>query len=42
MAQDTFPEGQAGVGKGLIVVDGMTKEILADKKFLNDHGLERA
>lgn len=27
--------------EGLIVADGATKEILADKKFFNQHGLEK-
>ena len=26
---------------GQIVADGMTKEILEDEKFLNEHGLEK-
>jgi len=26
---------------GLVVVNGKTKEILADEKFLNVHGLEK-
>jgi len=27
--------------EGLVVADRKTKEILADEKFLNEHGLER-
>ena len=27
--------------EGMIVADGMTKEILQDEKFLNEHGLEK-
>jgi len=27
--------------EGLIVVDGDTREILQDEKFLNEHGLEK-
>jgi len=27
--------------EGLIVADGKTKEILADEKFLNEHGSEK-
>jgi len=28
--------------EGLMVVDGKTKEILQDEKFLNEHGLEKS
>ena len=27
--------------EGLIVADGETREILADEKFLNEHGLKK-
>lgn len=41
MVQELFPRTIV-MDEGLIVADGMTSEILADEKFLNEHGLERA
>jgi len=41
LVEELFPRTIV-MDEGLIVADGMTKEILADEKFLNEHGLERA
>jgi cobalt/nickel transport system ATP-binding protein len=40
MVQELFPRTIV-MDEGLIVADGKTKEILADEKFLNEHGLEK-
>ncbi len=40
LAQELFPRTIV-MDDGLIVADGMTKEILEDEKFLNEHGLEK-
>lgn len=40
MVQELFPRTIV-MDEGLIVADGNTKEILADEKFLNEHGLEK-
>jgi energy-coupling factor transporter ATP-binding protein EcfA2 len=40
MVQELFPRTIV-MDDGLIVTDGMTKEILEDEKFLNEHGLEK-
>lgn len=40
MVQELFPRTIV-MDDGLIVADGMTKEILEDEKFLNEHGLEK-
>jgi len=41
LVEELFPRTIV-MDEGHIVADGMTKEILADEKFLNEHGLERA
>lgn len=40
MVQELFPRTIV-MDDGYIVADGMTKEILEDEKFLNEHGLEK-
>ena len=40
MVQELFPRTIV-MDEGLIVADGDTREILADEKFLNEHGLEK-
>jgi cobalt/nickel transport system ATP-binding protein len=40
MVQELFPRTIV-MDDGRIVADGMTKEILEDEKFLNEHGLEK-
>ncbi len=40
MVQELFPRTIV-MDEGLIVADGNTNEILADEKFLNEHGLEK-
>ena len=40
LVEELFPRTIV-MDEGLVVADGMTKEILADEKFLNQHGLER-
>jgi cobalt/nickel transport system ATP-binding protein len=40
MVQELFPRTIV-MDEGLVVADGKTKEILADEKFLNEHGLEK-
>ncbi|GAB4447639.1 MAG: ABC transporter ATP-binding protein [Anaerolineales bacterium] len=40
MVQELFPRTIV-MDEGLIVADGDTNEILADEKFLNEHGLEK-
>jgi energy-coupling factor transporter ATP-binding protein EcfA2 len=40
LVEELFPRTIV-MDEGLIVADGMTKEILQDEKFLNEHGLER-
>lgn len=40
MVQELFPRTIV-MDEGLIVADGETKAILADEKFLNEHGLEK-
>ena len=40
MVQELFPRTIV-MDDGLVVADGMTREILEDEKFLNEHGLER-
>ena len=40
MVQELFP-CMIVVDEDLIVADGKTKEILANEKFLNEHGLEK-
>jgi cobalt transport protein ATP-binding subunit len=41
LVEELFPRTIV-MDEGLIVADGDTKKILADEKFLNEHGLERA
>ncbi len=41
MVQELFPRTIV-MDEGLIVADGRTEDILADEKFLNEHGLEKA
>ena len=41
LVEELFPRTIV-MDEGLIVADGKTKELLADEKFLNAHGLERA
>jgi energy-coupling factor transporter ATP-binding protein EcfA2 len=40
LVEELFPRTIV-MDEGLVVADGMTKDILADEKFLNEHGLER-
>ena len=40
LVEELFPRTIV-MDEGLIVADGKTKEILADEKFLNKHGLEK-
>lgn len=40
MVQELFPRTIV-MDEGLIVADGRTEDILADEKFLNEHGLEK-
>jgi cobalt/nickel transport system ATP-binding protein len=40
MVQELFPRSIV-MDDGRIVADGMTKEILEDEEFLNEHGLEK-
>ena len=40
LVEELFPRTIV-MDEGLIVADGRTKEILADEKFLNEHGLEK-
>jgi cobalt/nickel transport system ATP-binding protein len=40
LVQELFPRTIV-MDDGQIVADGMTKEILGDEKFLNEHGLEK-
>jgi cobalt/nickel transport system ATP-binding protein len=40
LVEELFPRTIV-MDEGLIVADGMTKDILADEKFLNEHGLEK-
>jgi energy-coupling factor transporter ATP-binding protein EcfA2 len=40
LVEELFPRTIV-MDEGLIVVDGNTREILADEKFLNKHGLEK-
>jgi len=40
LVQELFPR-MIVMDDGRIVADGMTKEILEDEKFLNEHGLEK-
>jgi energy-coupling factor transporter ATP-binding protein EcfA2 len=40
MVQELFPRTIV-MDDGKIVADGMTKEILEDEQFLNEHGLEK-
>jgi len=40
MVQELFPRTIV-MDDGRIVADGMTKEILENEKFLNEHGLEK-
>ena len=40
LVEELFPRSIV-MDEGLIVADGKTKEILADEKFLNEHGLEK-
>ena len=40
MVQELFPRTIV-MDDGQVVADGMTKEILDDEKFLNEHGLEK-
>ncbi|HSO13269.1 MAG TPA: ATP-binding cassette domain-containing protein [Anaerolineales bacterium] len=40
LVEELFPRTIV-MDEGLIVADGMTKEILQDEKFLNEHGLEK-
>ncbi|HLA06284.1 MAG TPA: ABC transporter ATP-binding protein [Anaerolineales bacterium] len=40
LVQELFPRTIV-MDEGLIVADGKTKEILADEKFLTEHGLEK-
>ena len=40
MVQELFPRTIV-MDEGLVVADGKTKEILANEKFLNEHGLEK-
>ena len=40
LVEELFPRTIV-MDEGLIVADGKTKEILADEKFLNEHGLEK-
>lgn len=40
LVEELFPRTIV-MDEGLVVADGKTKEILADEKFLNEHGLER-
>ena len=41
LVEELFPRTIV-MDEGLIVADGDTRKILADEKFLNEHGLERA
>lgn len=40
LVEELFPRTIV-MDEGLIVADGRTREILADEKFLNEHGLEK-
>jgi len=40
LVEELFPRTIV-MDEGLVVADGMTKEILADEKLLNEHGLEK-
>ena len=40
LVEELFPRTIV-MDDGQIVADGMTKEILEDEKFLNEHGLEK-
>jgi ABC-type multidrug transport system ATPase subunit len=40
MVEELFPRAIV-MDNGCIVADGMTKEILEDEVFLNEHGLEK-
>ena len=40
LVEELFPRTIV-MDEGLVVADGMTKEILEDEKFLNEHGLEK-
>jgi energy-coupling factor transporter ATP-binding protein EcfA2 len=40
MVQELFPRTIV-MDDGQVVADGMTKEILEDEQFLNEHGLEK-
>jgi len=40
LVEELFPRTIV-MDEGLVVADGKTKEILADEKFLNEHGLEK-
>lgn len=40
LVEELFPRTIV-MDEGLVVADGMTKDILADETFLNEHGLER-
>jgi len=40
LVEELFPRTIV-MDEGLIVADGMTKEILCNEKFLNEHGLEK-
>jgi len=40
LVEELFPRTIV-MDEGLVVADGKTKDILADEKFLNDHGLEK-
>lgn len=40
LVEELFPRTIV-MDEGMIVADGKTKEILADEKFLNEHGLEK-
>ena len=40
LVEELFPRTIV-MDEGVIVADGMTKDILEDEKFLNEHGLEK-
>jgi len=40
LVEELFPRTIV-MDEGVVVADGITKEILEDEKFLNEHGLEK-
>ena len=40
LVEELFPRTIV-MDEGLVVADGKTKEVLAEEKFLNEHGLEK-